>query len=44
MTACAISAAAELKMGELAGDIAELARRSGGDIEAVARAAAVSLG
>jgi HEAT repeat protein len=44
MTACAISAAAELKLRELAGDIAELARRSGGDIEVVARAAAASLG
>ena len=44
MTACAVGAAAELKLRELARDIAELAQRSGGDIEAVARAAAVSLG
>ena len=44
MAACAIGAAAELKLRELAGEIAELARRSGGDIEVVARAAAASMG
>jgi HEAT repeat protein len=44
MAACAIGAAAELKLREVAGDIAELAQRSDDDIEKVARAAAVSLG
>src|SRR6185369_15808840 len=44
MTACAIGAAAELKLRELAGDIAALGQRTGGDIAVMARAAAVSLG
>jgi len=44
MAACAIGAAAELKLRELAGDIAELAQRSSADIEVVARAAAASMG
>jgi len=44
MPACGIGAAAELKLRELAGEIAELAQRAAGDIQGVARAAAVSLG
>jgi len=43
MTACAIAAAAELKLRELAGEFAELAQHSAGDIKLVARAAAVGL-
>lgn len=44
MAACAIGAAGELKLRELAGDIAEVAKRSGSDLEVVARAATASLG